>query len=525
MTVRALLGTPLRAARMAWRRLVSMRTALVLLFLLAVAAVPGSLLPQRPLNPSRTAAYIRAHGAWGRLLNFAGLFDVFASPWFAAVYLLLTVSLVGCLTLRLRVHYRAVRSRPPPTPRNLDRLPEYAAFTTALAATPAAAELRTALRGYRVDVHPGEHGVEVAGERGYLRETGNLIFHAGLLAGLVLIMIGRLWHYEGEILLGEGQGFCNSVLNYDSYRAGPMARDGRVAPFCVDKLTSFTATYRPDGSASSFDAAITYSLGVNGAAQSEQLRVNHPLRFGGDRLYLLGHGFAPLVTVRLPNGTVRRNIDAAFLPQDALFTSEGAFTVPGRSCATDTGTDLGLAGVFAPDGVQRTPGVVSSASPQPVHPVLALLAYEGDLGLCSGQPRSVYSLDPTQIATGKLRQVGKANLTVGETMTLPHGTSITFTGYRQWVNLQISHDPAQVWLIPTVVAMIAGLIASLTVRRRRVWLRITPLAPPDGPTVSRVEVGGLARSDAGDFEREFAALVDHLRGVADGAELDQRVPV
>ena len=35
-----------------WRRLTSMRTALILLFLLAVAAVPGSLLPQRNLNPS-----------------------------------------------------------------------------------------------------------------------------------------------------------------------------------------------------------------------------------------------------------------------------------------------------------------------------------------------------------------------------------------------------------------------------------------------------------------------------------------
>ena len=36
--------------RNAWRGLTSMRTALVLLFLLALAALPGALLPQRSLN-------------------------------------------------------------------------------------------------------------------------------------------------------------------------------------------------------------------------------------------------------------------------------------------------------------------------------------------------------------------------------------------------------------------------------------------------------------------------------------------
>ena len=46
-----------------------MRTALILLFLLAVAAVPGSLLPQRPLNPAKTTSYIASHGSWGDVLE------------------------------------------------------------------------------------------------------------------------------------------------------------------------------------------------------------------------------------------------------------------------------------------------------------------------------------------------------------------------------------------------------------------------------------------------------------------------
>jgi cytochrome c biogenesis protein len=118
-----------RTLRRVWRRLISMRTALVLLFLLAVAAVPGSLLPQRPLNPTKVRQYLDTHGAWGRMLDRFGFFDVFGSAWFAAIYLLLAVSLIGCLIPRIRLHWRAMRARPLPAPRNLDRLPESGAFT------------------------------------------------------------------------------------------------------------------------------------------------------------------------------------------------------------------------------------------------------------------------------------------------------------------------------------------------------------------------------------------------------------
>src|SRR5947199_9470585 len=89
-------------ARRAWRQLTSMRTALVLLFLLAVAAIPGSVLPQRRINIEKVNEYLRTHGSTGRLLDRFWLFDVFSSPWFSAIYLLLFISLVGCLVPRLR---------------------------------------------------------------------------------------------------------------------------------------------------------------------------------------------------------------------------------------------------------------------------------------------------------------------------------------------------------------------------------------------------------------------------------------
>ena len=87
-----------------WRQLTSMRTALVLLFLLALASVPGSLLPQRGPEPGKVEQYFSQHPDLAPVLDKLSLFDVFAAPWFAAVYLLLFISLAGCVLPRSWQH-------------------------------------------------------------------------------------------------------------------------------------------------------------------------------------------------------------------------------------------------------------------------------------------------------------------------------------------------------------------------------------------------------------------------------------
>ena len=96
---------------------------------------------------------------------------------------------------------------------------------------------------------------------------------------------------------------------------------------------------------------------------------------------------------------------------------------------------------------------------------------------------------------------------------------MTFDGWKQWVSLQVSHDPTQGYLLIAAVCMVVGLIGSLGVRRRRVWLRLVPGEPTtpggDGPagSLTLVSVGGLARSDSGNFTDEFARLTERLAGV------------
>ena len=130
--------------RWAWTQLTSMRTALFLLLLLAVAAVPGSLFPQRPANPGAVTQYIQDNPDTGPWLDRFQLFDVYASVWFSAIYLLLFISLIGCVIPRAKVHWKALRSKPPRTPTRLSRLPEYGTLAvpagTGLTAADAARE-------------------------------------------------------------------------------------------------------------------------------------------------------------------------------------------------------------------------------------------------------------------------------------------------------------------------------------------------------------------------------------------------
>jgi cytochrome c biogenesis protein len=519
-----------RPVRKAWRRLISMRTALILLFLLAIAAVPGSLLPQRPLNPTKTVSYIASHGWWGRFLDHLGLFDVFASLWFDAIYLLLFISLIGCLIPRIRQHARAIRSKPLRAPKNLSRLPESAQFETS--ATPqefATAARRRLGRRWRV-VQREEPGgvVTLSAEKGYSRETGNLIFHVALLVALIAIAIGRLYGYEGSrvVVQGPDQGFCNTISQYDAWTPGRFAADGRVspAPFCITQMSKFIATYTAAGEPSQFTADIDYQRTINSPIKPAKISVNHPLRLEGDRVYLISHGFAPQITVHMPDGTTRTDT-AVFIPTNATtLLSEGAFKESG---AIGAHQDIGIEGFFAPTPVTADGGpigpnsVITSASPQVTDPVLGIIVYKGDIGT---NAQSVYSLDQTQKDTGALKQIGTANLQIGQTTKLAGGVTVTFDGWIPWAGLQVSHDPTQSYLLVAAVAMVLGLIASLTVRRRRLWLRMVAADPPDpvasgdpqSPTV--VWVGGLARSDSGNFTDEFSALLTRLRTAAEPAQ-------
>jgi cytochrome c biogenesis protein len=488
-----------------WRQLTAMRTALVLLFLLAVAAIPGSLLPQRSLSQNNVNQYFIDHPTLAPWLDRLFLFDVFSSPWFAAIYLLLFISLIGCVVPRAIEHGRALFAPPPSAPRHLHRLPENAEVPTALDAAAAldVVEEELRVRRYRVVRRAGRAGPELSAEKGFLRETGNVLFHLSLLALLLGLAGGKLWGYEGSILVTEGQGFCNSFQQYDTYSAGPLVGGGDLTPLCVD-LEDFQAQYEDDLTAASYTADIGYTVDGGGAVDTT-IGVNHPLRTHGDRVYVTGHGYSPEFSITLPDGTTFSDLSAPFLPADqATMASQGVLKVPDLGAgATD---QLAIEGFFAPTGALQG-GVLVSTDPRPLDPQVAIVVYTGYLGLDSGLPQSVYSLDQTQIDRGLLTEQGRSNLAVGESMTLPDGTVVTFSGYQEFAALQLSHDPGQLWVLIAAMSVLAGLLGMLLVRRERVFARVGPAAEGGGTVLS---IGSLTRGSA-DTGPRFTALTDDVR--------------
>jgi len=491
----------------AWRALTSMGTALVLLFLLALGAVPGALLPQRSLNESKVKQYLGQHPVIGPWLDRLQMFDVFSSYWFTAIYVLLFVSLVGCLTPRIIEHIRSIRADLVPVPRNLSRLPKHAAVVVAGAPDDVAARISKQLKGWRqVTRKSGPDGViEISAEKGYLREFGNIVFHFSLLGLLVGIAIGKLFGYEGNVIViaNGGPGFCSaSPAAFDSFRAGNKVDGTSLYPMCV-RVNDFQARYLPTGQATSFASSIEYQAGADLASNTwrpYRLEVNHPLRVGGDRVYLQGHGYAPTFTVTFPGGQ-KRTQTVQFKPDNAMtMLSSGTVRVdpPAGLYPPDQRRkhQLAITGLFAP--TQQMDGkLLSSSYPAPNDPAVAIDIYRGDAGLDTGKPQSLFSIDPVLIDQKRLTKVKRTNLSLGQEVRLDDGTVVRFDGVTPFVNLQVSHDPGQGWVLVSALAMMAGLLVSLLVRRRRVWARITPSPGGQERSDSGIRPGGQERSDSG----------------------------
>ncbi len=493
-----------------WRALTSMGTALALLFLLALGAVPGALLPQRSLNESKVEQYLAAHPTIGPWLDRLQLFDVFASFWFTAIYALLFISLVGCLTPRTIEHIRGLRAVPVGVPRNLGRLPKHAQADVAGSPEALAALISEELRGWRRVTRQVDGVTEISAEKGYLREFGNIVFHFSLLGLLAAVAIGKLFSYEGNVIViaNGGPGFCSaSPAAFDSFRAGNSVDGTSLYPMCL-RVNDFQARYLPNGQATAFASNIDYQAGddlESGTWRPYTLEVNHPLRIGGDRVYLQGHGYAPTFTVTFPGGQTRTQT-IQWRPDDALtLLSSGVVRVdpPAGLYPPDQRRkhQIAITGLLAP--TQQLDGtLLSSGFPALNDPAVAIDIYRGDAGLDSGRPQSLFTLDSRLIEQKRLTKVKRINLTLGQDVRLDDGTVVRFDKATPFVNLQVSHDPAQVWVLVSAMTMMAGLLVSLIVRRRRVWARITP----DGPGTVRVELGGLARTDNSGWGGEFDSL-------------------
>jgi cytochrome c biogenesis protein len=470
-------------ARFIWRQLTSMRTALILLLLLALASIPGSLLPQRGANPIAVNNFIAAHPGIGKLMDNLKLFDVFSAPWFTAIYILLFISMIGCVIPRTLHHFKLVFRKPPAAPKFLNKLEGFEELNISQVIAKEKALSWFKAKRYRVRIEENY----ISAEKGYLRESGNLLFHLSLILLLIGVSLGSLFSFNGEAILNIGDKFLDTPTAYDSIAYGRLTKASALAPFALT-IKDFHATYNPINNApSDYRLEVLAQNPYSVPGKLVTIKVNSPLTYGATKIYLQANGYSPLVTVRDKSGQIIFNGPTVFLPQDANLTSVGAIKIP------DTTPQLGFVGTFVPTYTATAHGIVSSY-PESLDPRLLVGAFSGNLGLDSGVPQSIYRLD-----SSKMSRLGTAALKIGQSYDFGEGT-ISFDGYTQWVNLQIFHDPGKDYALLGAILAVIGLLFSLLGRSRRIWIKFG----------DQVEMAGLSKSNGVELLNELSQLKSHL---------------
>lgn len=470
--------------RFAWRQLTSMRTALVLLMMLGVAAIPGSLIPQRTQNPMAVSDMFANSPTKALWYDRFSLFDVYTSPWFSAIYILLFISLIGCVLPRAFEHYKASRALPPVTPKNLSRMEFHSEWKGN------GDELEIARQWFKKNrFRVRELDGSISAEKGFTRETGNLFFHLALVLILIGVSLGSLFGMRGDAIVNVGERFINTPTTYDSLSFGKLFNEKSLPPFSIE-IDKFAGKYDPVTNApQDYTLWVTVKNGPDATPEKKIVKVNSPLTFGSTRVYLQANGYSPIVTVRDAAGNVGYQGPVPFLPQDSNLSSTGAIKVP------DVTPQLGFVGSFFPTIGRASEGGGISVFPEALDPRLFLAAWTGDLGLDNGRPQSVY-----RINTDVMKKIGLKSLSPGETYSFNEG-SITFETYVPWVNLQVVRDPGKSYALLGGIVAILGLLASLFTRRRRIWVSVLK---------KKVEVAGLAKNAAPGLELEIAQLAKVL---------------
>ena len=498
-----------QSVALVWRTLRSMRTALILLFLLGAGSVVGSLVPQIPNSPDRVARFQVDHPILGDFYRHAGFFDVFGSWWFILIATLLFLSLVMCLLPRTRAALRSIR-QPPIQAREIDAFPQYAERTVTAAPELTIDSSERVLRRRMFRVRRSEGAL--AAEKGSLREIGSLLFHWSFLLLLAGVIYGKGTGFTGRAAVVEGQTWTDGAANYDGTIREGRFFSGRFTGVGVH-LVSFEDTYRTTGVPMDFVSHVQLLNPDGSSGGFADLRVNHPAEIDGLRIFQYGFGWAPVVQVSRGAQVIFSGPVAFGQDQPPPGVPQLALPWNGVVKAPFIGAGLGIQLTLWPDSgayVQfRTTGQPVPMT-RAIHPIMFFTSWRGPL------------VDPSPrfLDTSVLQRWTSGAIGEGRTCDLATGAcwragsrragarelTISFPSIRQYSVLQVSRDAGVPIVLVAAILVLVGVLPALYSSRRKVWVR----AEPNGKGTT-LRVGGFALQRKPQFEDEFSKLVDELR--------------
>ncbi len=488
-----------RSVALVWRSLRSMRTALVLLLLVGLAAVAGSLVPQVGVADARIAATFRDHPLRARIFDQLGLFDVYGSWWFTLLVTLLLVSLVACIVPRTRAFARNLLARPTPA-RDLGSMRHYAEIALPLEPERAIGRARRVLRRRLFRVSGPNGAPALAADKGLAREGGSLVFHWAFLLLLVGVVWGKGTGFSGQAVIVEGETWTEAHAGYDG-----QVREGRF--FGEDhsgirvRVEDFEASYRPTGQPRDFVTTATLFDADGRPVERADIRVNHPAELGGVKLYQFGYGWAPVLRVERDG---RALFDGPVVCQQRSAPEGVSPLQMPWNCVVKLPSlrpQVGIRFELWPDGrgllalLER-----GEAMPMLVRyaPVMTWEAFEGDLR--AELVQSVGTLD-----TSAMRPLDTGVLAAGGSVEVGDGLTVSFPELRQYTVLTVSRDRGLWIVLAAAILVLLGLLPALYTSRRKLWVTAEP-----GGSGTLLKVGGFALQRRIQFEEEFARLVREL---------------
>lgn len=480
-----------------YRFMRSMRTALILLLILAVASIIGTLIPQESQQVQAVTQWRQTYPSVSALLDFISFFNIYGSWWFQVVILLLLTSLLSCVLPRTKAVFKKLRMKQGAvTERYLTAMNQSIRIDVPLSQDEALERAAEALRKHNYRPKKMEHGdnpPQMFARKGRIGEVGSLFFHYSFVILLVAAVLGKMGGFEGRAFIIEGERWVEQHLQYDSMVEGKLfARSDDHKGFEL-QIDDFKSTYLgKDQGYMPKDFTTTASIYEGDKLVSQRkIRVNEKLKYNGVKFYQSSYGWAPHIKVVQDRVVDGKKIKEVLYDKPTIFfpgasgqalDARGEFTIPENPDPNDP-EQLRIRAQFAPD-VSPTTGALQS--PYLKNPAMLITVDKG--------PNRTSLIAQDVIREG-IPEIKKAGLTI----TMPE--------VKEWTGLEVNKDPGVTAVYFSFTIMILGVMIALYLSHRRVWVAAVPSGSGYKAKTTLI-FAGVADKNRNAFAIEFEELAE-----------------
>ena len=430
-----------------WNFFASVKLALVTLFVLAVASIIGTIVPQK----EEAARYIELYGE--NIANFFQLLDIqdmYNSWWFTSMLVLFSLNLIVCTIERLPHIWKVVTLDNLATT-SADRLGKMAMnrkFMTQVTSEQAQQGVLQLMQGagWPLSRADKDGGTLFFSQKGAYTRLGVIVVHISILVIFVGALIGSFYGYKASVLIPEGGSTPQVYQSNDEHTPIPLGFSVR----CDD----FQLTYYDTGMPKEYRSELAI-VKDDKEVYHKSIVVNDPMQYAGLTFYQ--SSYQPVegqFSVEIANEATKAEQKFIITPrQESKWLSENV--------------TFGIVDLSGPDMMKR---------------------YQYKIWFSDGKA------DPAEFW---INEGGTAKI------KRPDTTYVFTAKPRFATGLQVVKDPG-VWTVYTgCIMMVLGLIIIFFMSHRRIWVFVSN----DGKKTT-IQVSGMSNKNKIGFERDLEGIYE-----------------